>query len=229
MSTRRTREESQVITRNRLIAVAAAVFARRGYRAATLAEIAEEAGYTVGAIYSNFATKEDLFLAAIDEHLGSALEEVAAVFLEAPTLEEAARRAGVGAMTRLRDDPDWFPLFVEAWAFALRDPKFRPRFALRQTTSHRLLVDMLEQRLEREGRRCPDGRLEEVALALKALYHGVALEMATNPGAVADEALGSVIALLLQGLVSDLPAGAAAGDDRTARRARRRSGRPAVG
>ncbi len=54
---RLTRDEKKAQTRLRLLEAAAHVFARRGYHAATVDEVAEEAGYTVGALYSNFATR----------------------------------------------------------------------------------------------------------------------------------------------------------------------------
>jgi AcrR family transcriptional regulator len=60
---RRTRRDSQAQTRAELIAAAREVFLARGFHAATLEEIAERAGYTKGAVYSNFAGKDDLFRA----------------------------------------------------------------------------------------------------------------------------------------------------------------------
>ena len=66
---RPTREEKKARTRAQLIDAAATVFARRGYMAASLDEVAEEAGLTKGAVYSNFDSKEDLFEAVIDDRL----------------------------------------------------------------------------------------------------------------------------------------------------------------
>jgi AcrR family transcriptional regulator len=206
MSTRHSRQESQVLTRRRLIKAAAAVFARRGYRAATVAQIADEAGFTIGAVYSNFSGKEDLFLAVVDEHLGSQLVEAARTLREASTLEDASRQLGAGAMAYLEENPDWFPLFVEAWSFALRDPDFCPRFTQRQESSHRVLAESLRQRLEQEGVSTKALPVENVALAVKALYHGVALERATNPGSVPDDALESAVTLLFRGLLAGPPA-----------------------
>jgi AcrR family transcriptional regulator len=225
MSTRYTRQESQLLTRRRLIEAAAAVFARRGYRAATVAQIAEEAGFTIGAVYSNFSGKEDLFLAVVDEHLGSQLLEAARTFREATDFEEASRQLGDGAMAYLKENPEWFALFVEAWSFAVRDRDFRPRFAQRQQSSHRVLTEALRQRLEQEGVPVKDLPLENVALALKALYHGVALERATNPGSVSDDALGSVVALLLRGLLATPSPVSRSPQPSSGRRRRGRTGR----
>ena len=65
------RDEQRALTRARLLDAARRVFARRGFHAASLEEIAQEAGATTGAIYSNFAGKEDLFLALFEDHVAS--------------------------------------------------------------------------------------------------------------------------------------------------------------
>jgi AcrR family transcriptional regulator len=78
---RLSRDEQRARTRRDLLAAAATVFARNGYHATSVDMVAEAAGYTKGAVYSNFASKEELFLALIDEHLDQAvdtLEEIVA-------------------------------------------------------------------------------------------------------------------------------------------------------
>ena len=61
-----TRDESRQLTRRRLIDAAATVFAQRGYRRASVEEIASEAGYTIGALYSNFSGKDEVLLALLE-------------------------------------------------------------------------------------------------------------------------------------------------------------------
>ncbi|MGH9040067.1 MAG: TetR/AcrR family transcriptional regulator [Acidimicrobiia bacterium] len=195
-----TRHESQEITRGRIVEAAASIFARRGYRAATVAQIAEEAGFTVGAVYSNFAGKEDLFLAVADERLGEQLEDVARVLAAAPTLEDVAHALGTFGRDYLRANPDWFPLFVEAWAFARRDATFGSRFAQRQANSHHVLAEALAVRLAQECVVLDAPPVTDIALAFKAVYNGIAIEQATNPGSVPDDALPTICALLLGGL-----------------------------
>ena len=63
---RLTRQESKEVTRTRLIEAAERVFVRRGFDEASVEEISESAGYSRGAFYSNFESKEQLFLAVID-------------------------------------------------------------------------------------------------------------------------------------------------------------------
>src|SRR5687768_14502723 len=72
MSPRRrlTREESKARTRQELLRAASRLFLRNGFVATSLADIAEEAGLTKGAVYSNFESKEDLFVAVLQEWEG---------------------------------------------------------------------------------------------------------------------------------------------------------------
>jgi AcrR family transcriptional regulator len=63
------RSEARALTRRRLLEMAAVVFAERGFRATAIEEVAERAGYSIGAVYSNFTGKDDLFLNLMRERL----------------------------------------------------------------------------------------------------------------------------------------------------------------
>src|ERR1700742_997901 len=124
--TRETRAEKQARTRAELIATAAAVFARRGYKGASVEEIAEEAGYSHGAVYSNFAGKADLFLAVFEEYMAERVQELAETQVELPEdapIEVRARALADQWMDRLDRDPDSVLLHMEFIAHAGRDPE----------------------------------------------------------------------------------------------------------
>src|SRR5437879_13494384 len=74
------REESRRQTRERLLEAAAIVFSRQGFDATSVDQVAEEAGFSKGAVYSNFASKEELFMVLLDRHLETELPSVAAEF-----------------------------------------------------------------------------------------------------------------------------------------------------
>jgi AcrR family transcriptional regulator len=76
MPRRRTRKEQQAHTRSCLMRSAAKVFALRGLQQASIDEVAEDAGFTKGAFYANFKSKEELFLAMLDERFADRLEEI---------------------------------------------------------------------------------------------------------------------------------------------------------
>src|SRR6202022_1842014 len=76
MPRRLTRKERQAHTRSCLMKSAARVFARRGLQHASIDEVAEDAGFTKGAFYANFKSKEELFLAMLDERFAERLAEI---------------------------------------------------------------------------------------------------------------------------------------------------------
>ena len=85
------RQESQQQTRQALVAAARAVFARDGYHGANLELIAREAGFSKGAVYSNFDGKAALFLAVMDANLEAALADGSWDVFDQPESPEAGR------------------------------------------------------------------------------------------------------------------------------------------
>src|SRR5580698_6593937 len=106
---RLTREESRAQTRATLIAVGRKHFLRDGLGGAVAEKIAEDAGYSRGALYSNFDGKEDLFLAVIREEQGRRAEALQSIFNEEPSAKERLRKVR-DAIAGLLTDPDWIVL-----------------------------------------------------------------------------------------------------------------------
>src|ERR1700686_5885218 len=104
------RDEQRALTRRRLFDGAEAVFARRGFHGASVEEIARESGATTGALYSNFASKEDLFLALFEERIAADVGDYSQIVAEGATVEEQARGAGGPRVQTRTDRPDLFPL-----------------------------------------------------------------------------------------------------------------------
>jgi AcrR family transcriptional regulator len=89
---RLTREQSQAQTRAILMAVGRKHFLRHGLGGAVAEKIAEDAGYSRGALYSNFDGKEDLFLAVIREEQDRRMESFRSIFKEEPSAKQRLRR-----------------------------------------------------------------------------------------------------------------------------------------
>jgi AcrR family transcriptional regulator len=182
------------------------VFASRGYEGASVAEIAEEAGFSHGAVYSNFTDKEDLFLALYERWV---TERVAEIDTEAGGLASSTERAQTlvaGWLRRVEADPDAFLLRLEFTARAARDPNLREKLAARVGAVPLALARLHAPAGDPTGPRfvLP---AEQVALALQALSLGLALEALANPAAVQPEAGGQLAAHLLEALtVRDRPA-----------------------
>src|SRR5438876_9149012 len=123
MTKRLTRTEQRERARERLLEAAARMLSRRGYHGAPVDAIAEEAGYTSGALYSHFGSKEGLFLALLEERLAEDVRRYEEAFRGPGDPRERATRAAEIWTKSLREDPDAFPLFMEFWAAAVRDRK----------------------------------------------------------------------------------------------------------
>jgi AcrR family transcriptional regulator len=92
------RQERREQTRAELLAAARRAFLREGFHAASLDAIAEEAGYTKGAFYSNFASKDDVLVAVLEEHFRDRAggEEASVSPLQRPSRTPTARSPGSG-------------------------------------------------------------------------------------------------------------------------------------
>jgi AcrR family transcriptional regulator len=189
------RSAVDVSPREALVGAAADVFLRRGFQAATLREIAAEAGMTTGAIYSNFDGKADLFLAVLQEKLDPRLA----------TMYEAARTAalhGVGPRvgeefaTYLEQRRRWLILLIEFWAESARDPKLRPKFAQRHAGLRAAVAEVVAERAARL-----DYQLllpaDDMATLLIALTNGMAVELLADPAAVPEDLYARALDILL--------------------------------
>jgi AcrR family transcriptional regulator len=190
------RDEQKALTRRRLIDAAESAFARSGFHGTSVEEIAREAGTTTGALYSNFAGKEDLFLALFEETVAADIGEYSEIVAAGTTVEEQARGAGDHWMEILRERPNYFPLLIEFWAYAIRKPELRERlggaFAALRSGSARVAADGARRR----GFATNDEASERLGLLISALGNGLALEKLVDPDAVPDELFGELLALI---------------------------------
>jgi AcrR family transcriptional regulator len=170
-------------TRRRLLDAAITVVAQRGFHAASVDAIAEKAGYSVGAIYSNFGGKDDLFLAVFDEH---------AAWFESVMSDATAEASAIEALLA---DEQQFLVFVSFWSYAVRAPKVKRRLAQRMARFREHIAVLVRQRAEAEGRELaadPD----QIALMALALFRGVALERIASRGAVPEGLLANALTAL---------------------------------
>ena len=168
------RTESAARTRERLLDAAAEVFAEKGFAGASIDEIAERAGHTKGAVYSNFANKDDLFLALIDSHLTvkpvDHLDVTTAELGDPETLQRELRPTDV---MPTHGDRTTFLLFSEFRLYALRNPEVGRRLADRDRSALAALEARVEGLLGRMGLTLP---LPAVRLAALLQCLGAGLE-----------------------------------------------------
>jgi AcrR family transcriptional regulator len=207
---RLTRAQSQERTRERLLDAAAEVFSRRGFQAASVEEVAETAGFSKGAVYSNFTSKEELFLALLDRQLEQALQAMAGLFVSGPEgapVGQGAAAPGSSFARHLEEARTWNVLTIEFWLYAMRDERARQMLAERYRAGRAELATRLREAYAAAGSR-PPMPVEYLAWAQIALGTGLAVQAYLDLGALPDGLYRTVMGHLLggAGLLTDLGA-----------------------
>jgi AcrR family transcriptional regulator len=198
---RLSREERQEITRRDILDAAERVFARDGFRGASVAAIAAEAGYSHGAVYSNFQGKEDLFLVLVEERIDARLASV----YEAADAELSRGVEPVEATRRfvaaLRQEPEVYLLLVDFWNQAVRDPRAAAKFAERHARLRTVIGRIVEGITRDQGLELTASR-DQVATAVIALFNGFTVERLADPAQAPDEVLAHALAAILRGFAA---------------------------
>ena len=150
---RLTPERRRELTRSALVEAAADVFARRGYDGASLEEIAEAAGFTRGAIYSNFGSKEDLMLAVVERYNETLVGAFSDTLERATDISQEEMTVSAAALWRdlIRRDPNLTALNLEFRLRALRNPDFRARFLKLMHENDERIADLIEREAKTYG------------------------------------------------------------------------------
>jgi AcrR family transcriptional regulator len=198
MRTVPSRAERQAQTRTALVDAAERLFAAQGFHATSLDAVAAEAGYTKGAVYSNFASKEDLFFAVYERRLDARVAEFEQIMERTASAREALQAAALTAVPRTERGDGWLAVFFEFWAHVLRHAELRERFA----TLHARIIGPLEAGLirhaEETGRALPEDA-RKMATARYAMQLGLQLERLTQPGVVDPELGARMLGLSIDG------------------------------
>jgi AcrR family transcriptional regulator len=175
---RLTRAERQEQTREALLDAAARVFAKRGLQGSSVEEISAEAGYTRGAFYSNFNSKEELFVELLHERVYARYTAIPEEYLKDPERAPTLRQTGevLAAMQERSQDSWLFRLWIECLAHAGRDERMRELAA----TFWRGNRDRTEQVIKAAH---PDqaASAKAIATAMIALDIGLAIQHFVDP------------------------------------------------
>ncbi len=201
---RLTREAKRQQTRADLLEAATRVFAENGFAATTLDQIAAEAGYTKGAIYSNFQSKEELILEVWEARFESTRDVSAefsgllfgGAFDEArDLLDNRADDSGGGGLNLL---------LLEVWVHAIRNPNFRERFAAQMRSHRERTTESVLELYEHSERGAPK-RSADLAKIAQACEIGLDMLMAIEPGTSAGLYVDCLAALLDQSPFTEAP------------------------
>jgi AcrR family transcriptional regulator len=210
MAVRLSRAERREQTRQELVSAAEACFVSRGFHASSVDQVAERAGYTKGAVYSNFASKEDLFFAVYERRVEQVLTVVPA--LRQAGAEHAFDSLATATIDRRDRDDGWLAVFFEFWGHVVRHPELRERFAAIHARFLEPLAEAVRQLADDRGLALSaEVNASQVALAWNAMEIGLGLERLTQPQTV-DAAVARRLGWLLLDAVLDTTQPSASND-----------------
>jgi AcrR family transcriptional regulator len=196
-----THRERRAATRRELVDAAAKVFALEGYGAASVDKVAEEAGFSKGAVYSNFDSKEALFMALLDDHLAQTMPEVNAATSEGTVSE---RMQSLDRRIQISGEPDvqMCLLYFEFWTYAMRNPAVRARLARHYEEWREQLSDVVRKQAADLGVPLPHSVAPAIASAALALSEGFVLQRLIDTEAFPEGSYGVLMELFLSGLIA---------------------------
>ena len=192
----RARRPRRDAVRRRLLDAALAVFAERGFNGASLDEVVAAAGLTKGAIYSNFASKDELFFAMMSDQAMGRIETIRNVLATTSNKAEPDRalldigRILTEAFTEQRE---WELVLLDYWHRAVADDEVRPQFLAHRRGLRSAIADSVEQVLG-EAPEVGDFSLDELVTVVLALFNGLAIEQYVDPELVGADLFGRVLA-----------------------------------
>ncbi len=195
---RLSREQSQARTRERLLDAGQRLFVQRGYGGVSIRDIAEEAGYSQGAFYSNFKDKEAVLLELLRGHMEAEAAQLASL------CEGLAERDGADVIAALEawsatlsEQVDWTKLSIELQLHAGRSAVFAAEYRAVWEAHRAALGRVLARLFELTGKTAPAAP-EELAAGFMALAHGLGLQRAVHD----DGACGRMIMVFLRALLA---------------------------
>lgn len=197
---RLTRVEQRAVTRQRLVEAAGRVFCRVGFEAAPIDVIAEEAGYSRGAFYSNFESKDELFVELLGHHLDAEVETLGRALARVETAADLApaieRRYQV-----LGEDSTWCLLTTEFQLYAMRGGTKAGQFSEMYEHYRQRLGELIATHFDRLGI-ASELSPYEFGVSQIALSHGLALQRAAN-GSLDSSLPARALAMFIRGVIAE--------------------------
>jgi AcrR family transcriptional regulator len=220
MSPALTRKEKQAKTRSALLSSAAKLICRKGITEASIDDVATDAGYTKGAFYANFKSKEEMFLVMLDEAYAEELERLEAHLPGEGAPAEEVRASAEDFIRFVRSAPEWPRLYFEFVVYAARNPEFREELATRNRAMRERIADVIRNWSAGFSAESPFP-FEDIAAMLFCMADGFLIQQLVEPDTDAD-LYGTMNATLFKGIAAsalglDLEALGLAHDDKSRR------------
>ena len=203
----RQRREKREDVRARLLATADRIFTERGYEGASLERVAAAAGFSKGAVYSNFANKDELFFelvaARIDERIEALRVSISVRSTKPRGGESRAAMAARAAGRELRifgeADPEWQMLFIEFWLRCARSEALRSRLAVRRREMRERIAELVESKARVVGATIGHIEAMDLATTVLALSNGLGIEGIIDPEAAPPHLFGELLSRIVEG------------------------------
>jgi AcrR family transcriptional regulator len=191
-------------TRDHLLAAAAQVFADRGFHGATLDAVAAAAGFSKGAVYSNFKNKEDLFLALLESGYSREVESLKAT-MEASEVPAESRLTDfipliVEGADQSLSPGTWAVLYMEFALYAVRHPAARRKLAELDEDNIAAVAELISE--DKTGLQDAES-VKRAARIVEALFRGISLMRVLDPDAVDEALLESALSFVSRALTSE--------------------------
>jgi AcrR family transcriptional regulator len=197
------REESQARTRNLLIEAARSEIVKKGFALASVRDIADAAGFSQGAFYSNFPDKEAILMELVQRHQSEERAKIEAALNAAQGNAATAMAAIEKWAATINADAGFAVLAIELQLQAMRSPAFAQNYNDLNRKHRRALGVLIARLFELLGKKAPADPAE-IATGFIALGRGMALlskEGETSRG-------GRIIVTFLKALIGSMPAAA---------------------
>jgi AcrR family transcriptional regulator len=169
-------------TTARLLDAAFAVFAERGFQSASIEQVCEAAGFTRGAFYSNYKSKDELFIALFDRNAGRILERVRELIGDQEA--EAAVASLIKFFTEPSpDDRDWYLISMDFTLHAIRNPEAAKVLAQHDRALRQEMIPLIVEVFAKAGRK-PRIDPDRIARTIVALTEGAAAQSYVEPDAL---------------------------------------------
>jgi AcrR family transcriptional regulator len=198
------RKEKQAKTRSALLASAAKLICRKGIGEASVEDISTDAGYTKGAFYANFKSKEEMFLVMLDEAYAEELERLEAHLPGEGAPADEVRESAEDFLQFVRSDPEWPRLYFEFVVYAARNPEFRDELATRNRAMRERIAQVIENWRRNWGEKSdvdPPFPFEDIAQMLFCMADGFLIAQMIEPDIDAG-LYGTMNATLFRGIAA---------------------------
>jgi AcrR family transcriptional regulator len=193
-----TRKQKQAKTRSALLKSAAKLICRKGITEASIDDVAADAGYTKGAFYANFKSKEEMFLVMLDKAYAEELERLETHLAGEGDPGDEVRQSAADFLSFARSNPDWPRLYFEFVVYAARNPEFREELATRNRAMRERIAQVIRAWAS-DFPAQPPFPYEDIALMLFCMADGFLIQQMVEPTTDA-ELYGTMNATLFKGI-----------------------------